>query len=435
MRPSTGPLLLLLAITACGQGGDDAPVRADAGATLDGVAEAYVKIALAFREYDGAYVDAYFGPAEWADAAASAPVPLAALRAEAARLAAAVRDLPDAAEALVNARREVLLKRLTSMSLRMDMAEGRRLPFDEESAVLFDAVAPTYGVERFRSAVGRMDDLLPGEGALHERLEVFRRAFEIPMERLEPVFDAAIDECRRRTLEHIELPAGESFTIEYVTGQPWSGYNWYKGSRYSLIEINTDLPIYVDRAVDLGCHEGYPGHHTHNVLLEDKLVDARGWIEFTLSPLYGPQSLISEGSANFGIDLAFPGDEREQFERDVLFPLAGLDPAQADRYYDVLDALEELDYALNEAARAYLNGELTREEAVEWLMRNALSTRERAEQRLRFIDTYRSYVINYNLGRDLVGAFIAREAGDDRQARWQVLERLLSQPMAPSDLL
>ncbi|NIV17481.1 MAG: hypothetical protein GWN47_03535, partial [Woeseiaceae bacterium] len=59
-----------------------------------------------------------------------------------------------------------------------------------------------------------------------------------------------------------------------------------------------DLPIFIDRAVDLGCHEGYPGHHTFNVLLEKNLVTDRGWTEFTLYPLFSPQSLIAEGSGN-----------------------------------------------------------------------------------------------------------------------------------------
>ena len=47
-------------------------------------------------------------------------------------------------------------------------------------------------------------------------------------------------------------------------------------------------------------------------------------------PLFSPQSLIAEGSANFGIDMAFPAAERVAFERDSLFPLAGLDPSLAE---------------------------------------------------------------------------------------------------------
>ena len=35
--------------------------------------------------------------------------------------------------------------------------------------------------------------------------------------------------------------------------------------------MNVELPIYIDRAVDLACHEGYPGHHVYNALLEQEL--------------------------------------------------------------------------------------------------------------------------------------------------------------------
>jgi hypothetical protein len=61
---------------------------------------------------------------------------------------------------------------------------------------------------------------------------------------------------RERTLAHVTLPAEEQFTVEYVTNKSWSGYNWYQGSYKSLIQVNTDLPIYIDRAIDLACHEG-----------------------------------------------------------------------------------------------------------------------------------------------------------------------------------
>jgi hypothetical protein len=317
----------------------------------------------------------------------------------------------------------------------VDPARAGPLPaFDEESRILFDAVAPDNDAAHFEEILARVDALLPGDEPLPARVEAFRQRFVIPKDRLAAVFDAAIAECRRRTSEHIALPDGESFRLEFVTDKPWSGYNWYEGDYFSLIQINTDLPIFIERAVDLGCHEGYPGHHTFGVLLERELVGAHGWVEFAVTELYGPRALISEGSANYGAELAFPGDERLAFERDVLFPLAGLDASLAERYYELGGLLEQLAYAGNEAARDYLNGTITRQQAVEWLVNYGLSSVERAEQRTRFFDTYRSYVINYNLGKDLVRAHIEANAGDDLQRRWAELERLLTTPLTPSDL-
>ena len=121
------------------------------------------------------------------------------------------------------------------------------------------------------------------------------------------------------------------------------------------------------------------------------------------------------------------------FEREVLFPLAGLDPEEADRYYELLELLGRLEYAGNEAARDYLNGDIDREQAAQWLQDYSLSSPERAQQRVDFFDTYRSYVINYNLGKDMVRDYIERDS-QDHAARWKKFERLLSSSMSTTDL-
>ncbi len=200
--------------------------------------------------------------------------------------------------------------------------------------------------------------------------------------------------------------------------------------------MNTDLPIYIDRAIDLACHEGYPGHHVYNALLEKHLVRDREWMEFTVYPLFSPQSLIAEGTANYGIEVAFPAAERLGFERDVLFPLARLDAGRAKDDYDTMALVDQLSYAGNEAARRYLDGEIDAKAAVDWLERYALMPRARAEQRVKFFDQYRSYVINYNLGKDLVRVFVEQRTRKDAAPtrKWREFAALLSSPRLPSTL-
>jgi hypothetical protein len=169
------------------------------------------------------------------------------------------------------------------------------------------------------------------------------------------------------------------------------------------------------------------------VLLERELVRGRRWREFSVYPLFSPQSLIAEGSANYGIALAFPGEERVTFERDVLFPLAGLDPADAERYAAVRTLVDRAAYAGNEAARGYLDGTMTYEEANDWLVGYALMSPERAAQRMRFIERYRSYVVNYTLGRDLVAQYV-EAVGETPDARWKAFAELLGSPRLPSGL-
>jgi hypothetical protein len=403
---------------------------------MNTIAERYVKLVLAVGQHDPDYVDAFYGPAEWKTDAARQKIALTELRADAEALIAAVPDLSEAErrEELVVLRRDYLRRQLQALQVRVRMLEGATLTFDEESKALYDAVAPVHPESYFQTALNELDRRLPGPGSLIERYDAFRQRFVIPAAKLATVFDRAIAECRRRTLRHVPLPDGESFTVEYVTNKPWSGYNWYQGGYRSLIQVNTDLPIYIDRAIDLACHEGYPGHHVYNVLLEQHLVRERGWVEFTVYPLFSPQSLIAEGTANYGIEVAFPGNERIAFERDVLYPAAGLDPTQAAAYAEVAALVDRLAYAGNEAARRYLNKVIDRGAAAAWLTRYAMMSPARAEQRTRFFDTYRSYVINYNLGKDLVKQFVESRSGSSTDARWKEFVRLLASPRLPSGL-
>jgi hypothetical protein len=409
-----------------------------AASPLDGIAERYVKLALAVGEHDPMYVDSYYGPAAWQEEAKKKQKPLSAIEKEAAALIAEVEALDvTGEEEMVRLRRDYLIKQLESLGARAAMLDGAKCTFDEESRELYDVVAPHYDESYFKDALQRIDSLVPpGEGSLADRLERFKKDLIIPKERLDTVFSTAIAEARARTLKYIDLPANESFAVEYVTNKSWGAYNWYKGNNRSVIQINTDLPTYIDAPVRLACHEGYPGHHVQNVLFEQHLAKERGWVEFTIKLLFSPQALIDEGAANFGIEVAFPGDERLAFERGVLYPLAGLDAAKAETYYRIGTLLRVLNHAEDEAARRYLDGKITAEEAARFISTYTLVTMERARKLVSFIDQYRSYIVNYNVGYDLVKGYIERRGGtaDQPEKRWRYLNALLSAPHVPSGL-
>lgn len=420
----------LLALLLCGCVSDQ--VASD---SLDEIAKDYVQMQLEIGEREPGYVDAYYGPKEWAEAAKAAPRSLLALAKEAAALTARTNAVdPAKLDPLSVRRRDFLLAQLRAASTRLRMAQGEKLSFAEEAQGLFGVRVEVKPIESYDPVLDRIAALVPGTGALAERVDAFQNRFTIPKERLKPVFDAAIEECKRRTARHIQLPPGERFTMEFVTGKSWSGYNYYQGDYDSLIQINTDLPIRISRAVDLGCHEGYPGHHALNMLLEQRLTKERGWIEYSIYPLYSPQSLIAEGTANYGIDLAFPGEQRLQYETQALYPLAGLPIEHADKYLALLEAMKDLQGARFTIARDYLEGRINRKQAVELTQKYQLVSKQRAEQSIDFTEQYRSYVINYGLGQDMARAFV-EAAGATPEARWAAFERIISEPTLPADLL
>jgi hypothetical protein len=422
-------LVLLLALAAC------RPTPSADPSALDAVARRYVVLGLGLGHHDPNYVDAYYGPDSLRTAAETESLSVAEIRASAESLITVLGDsVPLYKDSVVAMRHRYLRVQLGSMVARARMLGGERLSFDEEAQALYDVKPPRFEPAHFDSLLAGLDSLLPGRGPLAERYQRFRDGLMIPAKLVDTVFKTAIAACRARSQAHLRLPPGERFDLEYVKGTPWNAYNWYQGSYRSVIQVNLDFPIPLDRAVDLACHEGYPGHHVYNSLLERALVRERGWVEISMYPLFSPQSLIAEGSANFGVDMAFPAAARVAFERDSLFPLAGLDPSLAAPNAEVRQIMERLDYARNEAARGYLDGTLDAAAAREMIQRTWLIAPDAAAKTLRFIDTYRSYVINYNLGRDLVAEWVQRTAGDSQEARWRAFGALLSGPHLPRDL-
>ena len=422
-------LSLLFLVGACATA--PGPAADPSGDSLDAIARDYVALTLEIGEREPGYVDAYYGPPEWQAAATANPRTLPQLIQGAAGLTERLNAVSTrGAEPATVQRRAYLLAHVSAAAARLRMLSGEKMGFADEAEALFGIRPELRPLESFDPVLAEIDALLPGEGSLSERVTAFRADYIIPRDRLQVVMDAAIAECRARTVRHIALPANERFTLSFVGDKPWSGYNYYLGDAASRIEINADLPIYTERAVDLGCHEAYPGHHVYNALLERTFVRERGWVEMSVYPLFSPMSFVAEGSANYGIDLAFPGDEATAYERDVLFPLAGLDPATAGKKAQLAALTRRLARAEYTIADDWLAGRIGREEAIRQLMKYTLANEARATQRLRFIDTYRSYIINYGLGRDVVQAWVERQGPD----RWASMETLLSSQILPVDL-
>jgi hypothetical protein len=415
---------LALSLTAC------ATLLSPEQDRLDAIARDYVVLQLAIGEKEEGYIDAFYGDerlkAEGLALAGKSDLPTLAQRVSAldARVAAAAAEEP---------RRAAFLRaQLKAAATRLRMLRGEKLPFVEEAEGLFGVRPELRPLSAYDPVLARIEGLVPGTGTLADRVEAYQNRFTIPKERLEAVFRAAIAACRTETAKHIALPPTERFDLAFVTGKSWSGYNYYLGDYKSRIEINTDLPIRLTRAIDLGCHEGYPGHHVLNLLLEERLARAKGWVEFTVNPLYSPQSILSEGSANYGVDLAFPDSRKTDYEAQVLAPLAGLNGADVARYDQLLDGIQELATARNTIAQQQLDGIIDEATAVALTRRYALVSEARARQMVAFNKQYRSYVINYNIGREMVARDVERFRDD--KARWKRMEQLLSEPTLPSDL-
>ena len=131
-------------------------------ASVQDVADRYMKLVLAIGVHDSSYVDAYYGPPELQKQATDAKKTLATIRAE---VDAALKDLAaqkaaDADEAL---RIEFLKKQLGSMLTRIDMLNGQKFSFDDETARLYDAVSPHHDRAYYMKLVARDRQAVAGQ--------------------------------------------------------------------------------------------------------------------------------------------------------------------------------------------------------------------------------------------------------------------------------
>ncbi|MEQ1910438.1 MAG: hypothetical protein ABMA15_16575, partial [Vicinamibacterales bacterium] len=329
--------------------------RVEAPSDVDRVAQTYVQLVaqLVRRDPDSASGDTAVSRGS-PDLSAKA-MPLSTIAAQASEAADTLRDHGVAVREdddtqpvdVVADRRAWLTAQLGAVAARAAQLSGTRFTLDEELRRLF-------GIERagpvdkdLPSIRARLDQVLPGHGTAAARLEAFDLTLTVPADALPAVFTRALDECRVRTKTRVAMPEAEGVSVEFVVGKPWSAFSTYLGSARSVISVNTSYPLTVDRVLQLACHEGYPGHHLLNTKRDERRASGRP--ELGAVPLFSPEAFAAEAFASSAAAHVFTDLERTGFERDVLFPLAGLPPEKAEAHVMVARLVERLAPAIGEA--------------------------------------------------------------------------------------
>lgn len=411
------------------------PAFAENDQRLDHIAEAYVKLTLAIAQHDPGYLDAYYGPDKWQTDAKNNIRSINQLQTNALDLLGEIKEIGIPAKSpLLKRRQSFLESQLKAAVAKLQMLDGQEFLYLDEAEKLYGLRPDLKPLSTYDPILKRLEEVVPGAGPLPERVAALRARFAVPVDQLETVMRRSIDECRTRTAQHIKLPGGENFKLEIVSGKPWAAYNWYLGQSQSLIELNTDYPLTVERILELACHEGYPGHHLHNSLLEQELVQKRQWQEFTIYPLNSPFFFLAEGLGNYVPELVFPAEERITFLNKTLLPLTGLNETDTAPLVRMTSALKTLSTATMKITADYLDGRIDKNIAVGQLQKYALLTLAQAEQSVSLMKHYRSYGVNYSLGEQVIRVHIDLK-GSSEDKKWQTVKALLAQPWVPADLI
>lgn len=404
----------------------------------DPIATDYLLLALRLDQHIPGLVDGYFGPA-----ALKAQVDMEQGRSP-ARLRQDVltlRERVEAGEVDEEDRRAWLDAQLVALEAQAAALAGDPLPYEEHVARCMGFAPPRHADAEFDAARAVIEARLPGDAALADRLDAWDRELEISVERLPAVIDWLVERCRERAARDFGLPDGEDLRVRLVTGQPWSGYDWFDGGRRSRVDINTDLPVRAPGLVHTVAHETYPGHHLEHAWKEADLVDRLGRMEASILLINTPECPISEGLADLGTGFAVPAGEIIDLY-DELFERAGLpiatNPVQRRAIAEGAAALEPARRVLaatrgNAALLLHADGQ-PRDTVLDYLREVGGFAPTVAAKRLEFIEhpLWRTYVFVYAEGEALLRRWVDAVSPAERTARFA---RLLHEQITPGRLL
>ncbi len=400
-----------------------------------GLVEEYLAVGLRLGRHIDGMVDAYYGPPALRARVDAAPPPPPAQLVDDVRLllsrvdADAPLDPETGAgggDGSASARRHWLRAQLVGLLTTARKLAGEEIGYADEVEACYGVRPGRVDEEVLLAAHRRLDEVLPGSGPLGERLVAWREAHAVPVEKLRPAIDSLAEDLRHRTRTLFGLPPGEHVEFELVTGQPWSGFNYYLGDLHSRVAVNTDLPVLSTSLAHLVAHESYPGHHTEHTRKEVGLVRRRHWWEESIFLVGTPQCLLAEGLADLGLEVVM-GRRPEAAVAEHLRPLGiRYDP-------EVVAAVAEAGEALgavrqNAAFRLHEDGadvDTVSAEVAHW----GLLSPDRAAKAVEFLvhPTWRAYLTCYVEGLPLCRAFVG---GDPDR-----FDRLLSEQLTPDDLI
>ena len=341
-RPNLFPALFVF-VAACNAAAPR-PTPEPVPRTADGLASEYVDLAFALQEHDPLFLDLVFTDVRPEDA--TMRLPEIAERAE--RLVSGAREMARTGDEFRVRRIEVSLR---ALAFRARFLLGERRPVAVELREVFglEWIEPEVDLERLHF---RVDRALSTVGPLKVRVRRHYERHDVSPEFAESRLREAFAACRE-----LGLPGAVDLDVEPL-GLYWmtraealglptgpAPFYRYRGSGVGVLQLPRGLPLRSAELHRLACHEGVPGHHLQAVVA-DLQYRATGWPELGIVPLYGPRTAVFEGLAV----------TVERFARG----------STAD------DALRALEPAVSRTLAGYLDGELSRLEAVRALDFEAL---------------------------------------------------------------
>ena len=400
---------------------------------LDQIAEEYVELMLAKIPHDPWDIYGYLdGPRGKRTAPIDrnrtiylyTPIPqykdrsVAEIHGEAAK---SCRELDELAKENNTPRVNFLRSHMNSLKMRTEMLLGAQFSFQEMTRGLYGLTAPEYPEEMFADVLDELNQVLPGKGSLLERVESFRQKMVVPSNKLAATMTSAVEAFHDIAVERMGItkdsaprlsfygfgPHRKGLELDgYVYDWEWDRINWE-------IVFSTDHAFAIDDIISFSCHEVEPGHLTF-IGLRTKAAYENGCPELAVIAQFNESSAFIEGAARMSIDLCLPGEELFAFERDLLFPLAGIDKGLA----ECLPAWHKFRKATNFAKlvleRNRWDGKWSKEEGIAWMKQYMLAPPQDCAALVDHLAADPGHFVAHDYSREVITNYVY-----DKEPTWE----------------
>ncbi len=396
--------------------------------SVDDFGREYLLLALRIGKLIDGYIDSYYGPEDLKNSVnaeeKSSPKELV-IKCSKLQEMLAVQEFD-------SKRTNFIRRMLKSMETTLRVLSGEKIEYLEIVKQLFDISPILFDDNYLYRVVEECKEIFQITKPLKDTFEEFQKQRAIAPEKIEPYFLHAFKLVKTRTKEVFPnlLPSNEELSVEIVKEKPWAAYNWYLGNSKSRIDINTDQPLNYLSILKIASHEGYPGHHTEHSIKESILYRQQGRFEHAILIVQSPESVISEGLANVGLDLLFTPKEQIEISIREYCP----DTTKERSIEDLLKINEVLGKfsleLLNNAAIHLHQDNWSDEELLDYAISFEIFSKEDVIMQSKFLKDplWSTYVFNYLSGENL----IRRKFG--KLPSTEHFKKLLTQPILPSDL-
>lgn len=291
--------------------------------------------------------------------------------------------------------------------------QGDDLPYSEYIANIQELPSTLITDETISKQKQLVDEGLTNlgyKGTLKEKAEKWHEETLIPPEKVTAVAESMKEKSKAGTLSRvINLPEQDGIDyIKSIRGVFWSGYSKYTGDYRGNLTFNIDRPWTEPVLAQIMTHEAYPGHQAFYCRWDHLYQQGKLPIEASYYLINSPTNALFEGGPESA--LHFLGWDRDEQDTE------GITLDQKQQYKLARDYIDMQRMFMTNACYMFNNGDMTKEEAVDYMINSGNLTAIEANNCYRFFSDpiQKTYYPSYYYGRWMVGKAYDAVAKDKR---------------------